>query len=65
MLAAWARDSVQPAQRWVPMHAGCGEECSTDGIHSYEFVYDTALQHILNIWKQWSTELKAAEEARP
>ncbi|GAB4823603.1 hypothetical protein N2152v2_010649 [Parachlorella kessleri] len=30
---------------------GCGEECSLDGIHSVDAVYDTALQLMLNIYR--------------
>lgn len=32
-----------------PLTRQCGEECSTDGIHSVPAVYDAALQLLLNI----------------
>ncbi|KAL4439864.1 hypothetical protein ABPG75_002865 [Micractinium tetrahymenae] len=32
-----------------PLTRSCGEECSTDGVHSLPVVYDAALQLLLNI----------------
>ena len=32
-----------------PLTQQCGEECSTDGVHSQPQVYDAALQLLLNL----------------
>ena len=33
----------------LPLTQHCGEECSTDGVHSVPQVYDAALQLLLNL----------------
>lgn len=50
-----------------PLTQRCGEECSTDGVHSTPEVYDAALQVLINVYAagpQRSAEAagQAAEE---
>ena len=33
------------------MRAACGEECSVDGVHSVDAVYDAALQVLLGMYR--------------